>query len=99
MGACARRIAAVSVGMQASSLHAARADAAAWRMPSPHASPTHIKPLGVSPRAASHSGGIDRGRELVRHDHVQVGERTPALVQPEAVAREQLVGHGEPDLG
>ena len=46
MGACAPRIAVVSVGIQASSLHAARADAAAWRMPSPHAPPTRIKPLG-----------------------------------------------------
>jgi len=45
MGVRARRSAAVSAGIQASSLHAVRADAATWRIPSPHASPTRIKPL------------------------------------------------------
>jgi 2-iminobutanoate/2-iminopropanoate deaminase len=45
MGVCARRIAAASAGIQASSLHAARGGAAAWRIPSPHAPPTRIRPL------------------------------------------------------
>src|SRR6187551_3745885 len=45
MGACARRIAVVPVGIQASSLRAARAGAAAWRMPSPHAPPSRLEPL------------------------------------------------------
>ena len=48
MGACARRIAAVPTGIQASSLHAAQAGAAAWPMPSPHAPSTRIKPLAVA---------------------------------------------------
>ena len=47
MGACARRSGVASAGIQASSLHAARVDAAAWRMPSPHAPRTHIKPLAM----------------------------------------------------
>jgi hypothetical protein len=42
MGACTRRIAVVSIGIQASSLHADRANAAAWCMPSPHALLTRI---------------------------------------------------------
>ena len=45
MGACARRIAVVPVGIQASSLRAVRAGAAAWRMPSPHAPPSRLEPL------------------------------------------------------
>ncbi len=60
MGACARRVAVVSVGMQASSLHVARADAAAWRMPSPHAPPTHIKPLVDGYGSASMWGELRR---------------------------------------
>jgi thiamine biosynthesis lipoprotein ApbE len=36
MGACTRRIAAVSVGIKASSLNADRFATAAWCMPSPH---------------------------------------------------------------
>jgi aerobic carbon-monoxide dehydrogenase medium subunit len=45
MGACARRIAVVPVGIQASSLRAPRAGAAARRMPSPHAPPSRLEPL------------------------------------------------------
>ena len=45
MGACARRFAVVPVGIQASSLRAPRAGAAARRMPSPHAPPSRLEPL------------------------------------------------------
>src|SRR5688572_14047384 len=48
MGACTRRIAVVSGGIQASSPHAARDNVAAWCMPSPHAPLTRIKPLDSS---------------------------------------------------
>ena len=47
MVACTRRIAAVSLGIQATSLHAERADHAAWCRPSPHAPRSHIKPLAT----------------------------------------------------
>jgi hypothetical protein len=45
LGVCARRIALGSVGTKATSLGTGRSDRAAWRIPSPHAPPTHIKPL------------------------------------------------------
>ena len=45
MVVCTRRIAAVSLGIQATSLHTERADHAAWCRPSPHAPRSHIKPL------------------------------------------------------
>jgi hypothetical protein len=44
-GACARRIAAVSALTDTSSIGEHRSSPAAWRMPSPHASLTHIKSL------------------------------------------------------
>jgi hypothetical protein len=45
VGACTRRIAVGSTGVQASSLHADRSGAAAWCRPSPHTRPTRIEPL------------------------------------------------------
>ena len=48
MVACTRRIAAVSLGIQATSLHTERADHAAWCRPSPHALRSRIKPLARS---------------------------------------------------
>jgi murein DD-endopeptidase MepM/ murein hydrolase activator NlpD len=36
-------------------------------------------------------------RERDRADHVEIGQRAPALVQPEPVACEELVGNGEAD--
>jgi 16S rRNA (guanine966-N2)-methyltransferase len=56
MGACTRRIAVVSIGIQASSLHTDRASTAAWCMPSPRAPPTRIKPLVVRIVAGSKKG-------------------------------------------
>ena len=47
MVACTRRIAAVSLDIQATSLHTERADHAAWCRPSPHALQSHIKPLNA----------------------------------------------------
>src|SRR5688572_11461539 len=51
MVACTRRIAAVSLGIQATSLHTERADHAAWCTPSPHALRFHIEPLTPMARA------------------------------------------------
>jgi hypothetical protein len=48
MGACALRIAAVSALTDTSSIGEHRSSPAAWRMPSPHAPLTHIKPLALT---------------------------------------------------
>jgi biotin carboxylase len=48
MGARTRRIAAVSLGAQATSLHTDRASHAAWCRPSPRARPTQTKPLALT---------------------------------------------------
>jgi len=37
-------------------------------------------------------------RQLLARDHVQVGQRAPALVEPEPVPGEELVRDGEPDV-
>ena len=49
-------------------------------------------------RPTSILGGVDGDRQLVRDDDVQVEQRPPALVQPQPVAGEELVGHGEADV-
>ena len=36
--------------------------------------------------------------QLLARDHVQVGERAPALVESESVTGKELVGDGEPDV-
>ena len=64
MGACTRRIAVVSVDIQASSLHADRANAAAWCMPSPHVPLTRIKPLGTG---FHHVKAVPSGRGHMLH--------------------------------
>src|SRR5687767_4142161 len=72
MVACTRRIAAVSLGIQATSLHTERADHAAWCRPSPHAPLSQIKPLATAPipsvnpgasGARTGSQGFDFGRD------------------------------------
>ena len=37
-------------------------------------------------------------RQLLGRDDVQVGQRAPALVEPQPVAGEELVGHREADV-
>lgn len=60
MGVCARRIAPGSIGTKAASLGTDRPGHAAWRIPSPNALPTRIKPL-VMPLAvcATPIGNLD----------------------------------------
>ena len=66
-----------------------------------------VDPLGYSvatagrrarrPVAAVRVAG-EVNRQLLARDDVQVGQRAPALVEPEPVAGEELVRDGEPDV-
>ena len=64
LGPCTRRIAAVSIDIQATSLHADRADHAAWCMPSPtRTSVSHQASVLLEP-------DIEAGRSVdVDHSH------------------------------
>jgi hypothetical protein len=81
MGACTRRIAVVSIDIQVSSLHADRANAAAWCMLSPHTSLTRTKPLRATrgrPAVPEHGGGRDRlGDEAGKPDHEKPLSKVP----------------------
>ena len=54
--------------------------------------------LGRAARRAPVAVAGEVGRQLLDRDDVQVGQRAPALVEPEAVAGEELVGDGEADV-
>ncbi len=103
MVACTRRIAAVSLDIQATSLHADRADHAAWCRPSPHALRFRIKPLAVPDaehrRLALVAEHRDGSRVEAEQAAVASVEAEPARGQhPQrmAVAEEQRVASRRP---
>jgi broad specificity phosphatase PhoE len=81
MGVCARRSDTVAAGIQASSLHAARAGAAAWRRPSPHAPPTRTKPLAVRELLLVRHGFAGSNRDGVASSTVPGEGLTPEGVE------------------
>ena len=68
MGVCARRIAPRSDGTKAASLGTARSDRDAWRIPSPNALPTHIRPLAMHRPRSVRDAEVAGKRVLVRAD-------------------------------
>jgi len=69
LGVGARRIVPGSVGTKATSLGTDRSDHAAWRIPSPYAPPTHIKPLELKPFAFRHHlHGLPQKAEVERNE-------------------------------
>ncbi len=113
MVACTRRLAAVSLDIQATSLHADRADHAAWCRPSPYALRSHIKPqMPVTILAAvARNGviGVDGGlpwhlpdelalfKELTLGHVLVMGRRTYEAVGRPLPGRTTVVVTRQPD--